>query len=1033
MRAIWSLQHWAQALAELPTTGRLPQRVALVPNSRVAHALRRELIETGHSSTLIGTRFMTLLQLASEVLLEAGEPHLPNDRELGPWFALDAFSKTELERFERLDLCRLPGWDVAFTRTIAELDAAMLSPEACLDSDDPHVRDVGRMHQRLREHANLITMGALFRRAAALTASRAGGPSTLAVLTGFESPAELSLLRALPAVTTAAWAVRPKRATLTTRFASLVGAHAPELDARAQLVAPPVSALQHLQLRLFEDMQSTPAPRDASVTIALYAGVHEEVEAAASWVTQQILEHGVAARDIAILSSIAEPYGALLRARLDAISPEAEPAIATFSERGVPLVERADGTRVLLLLRALCHGLSREKLAMLLPFMRPADAERRVRGQAHAWEILNAVASVGGTQSHLDAGSAWPEAWRSAVDRLAPTPLIEAGMEQREIQHRAEMHGLISSLSEAIEALAGILAAVIAEEPLHLLWARIQDFVQAHLKLPFSAPPAAAVLEQACNRFRGHEGHEPAGVAALRWLDDNLCHLTVQDVRFGHAAVYLGTLGGVRGLRFRAVRIIGLAEGTVPSASREDPVLPDTAREWLSPFLLGSRHRAHRQLTAFDDAVRCASERLCLTAPRTSVEGSVRQPAAVLLDVVKALEGSNVDLEKKLEHAAADGRARERLARNQNAVSYSAQLARMALGDMSAAQATTDPSLSLDALRAIRDRAQPSVQDGLLFGALPFSKIPGLGPDRPISASRLETLVSCPHEFLYEHILGFREAEGPLRAHALELMTFGTWLHSIAEEFWQQNGPALATRAGDLAQWNTQLRAFAVARFETLQHTYPFENERVAHFERETLCDQLEKLLALDWNSNTQQMQKFVAVERRFGYSGECDIATEAGPLYLRGKIDKLDTVDNTLLIRDIKTGGGKPRADDDKPDPGIDLQVAVYALVAKRMARDWGTPDDVEVAYIYLRSGDPDRSWRGADYADLEGEAKNWLAMARETLETGTFARSPIDDDCKYCAYKPVCASERKGAKAVLADPRVPERLKRFKLREDL
>ncbi|HTU57879.1 MAG TPA: PD-(D/E)XK nuclease family protein, partial [Polyangiales bacterium] len=155
---------------------------------------------------------------------------------------------------------------------------------------------------------------------------------------------------------------------------------------------------------------------------------------------------------------------------------------------------------------------------------------------------------------------------------------------------------------------------------------------------------------------------------------------------------------------------------------------------------------------------------------------------------------------------------------------------------------------------------------------------------------------------------------------------------------------------------------------------------------------------------------------------------TAAGPLYLLGKIDKLDRDGDTLLVRDIKTGGGKPRAPDDPPDLGIDLQLALYARVAQLMATAWDTPSRVGVAYIYLRSGEPDRSWIGDDYARLEQAAGDWFAAAREALEHSAYIRSPKPDDCRYCPYKPVCAPEMDRAPRVLEDARVPRRIARLK-----
>jgi ATP-dependent helicase/DNAse subunit B len=300
--------------------------------------------------------------------------------------------------------------------------------------------------------------------------------------------------------------------------------------------------------------------------------------------------------------------------------------------------------------------------------------------------------------------------------------------------------------------------------------------------------------------------------------------------------------------------------------------------------------------------------------------------------------------------------------------------------------------------------------------------VSGLSAERPISASRLATLLSCPHRYLYENLLGFREQTGPLPSHLLHVMTFGVWLHGIAEEFWREQGAELGARKHDLAYFRAKLRALARERYEALRETYPFSSESVVDAQREELCDQLDRLLVLDWADG--KPRAFVDVERGFGYDDPCPIETRAGALFVRGKIDKLDQDDDALLVRDIKTGAGKPRKADDPPDLSIDLQLSVYAQVAAALAPTWGTPLRVGVAYVYLRSGEPERRWVGSDYAALERAAQAWLATAVETLEQGSFVRSPNPDDCRYCIHKPVCAPEMQRARAALDDPRVPRRL---------
>ncbi|MBI4934900.1 MAG: hypothetical protein HY828_13540, partial [Actinobacteria bacterium] len=45
--ALWSIRDFAQAIVDLSAAGALPTRTVLVPNARVAHALRRELLRMG--------------------------------------------------------------------------------------------------------------------------------------------------------------------------------------------------------------------------------------------------------------------------------------------------------------------------------------------------------------------------------------------------------------------------------------------------------------------------------------------------------------------------------------------------------------------------------------------------------------------------------------------------------------------------------------------------------------------------------------------------------------------------------------------------------------------------------------------------------------------------------------------------------------------------------------------------------------------------------------------------------------------------
>jgi hypothetical protein len=1017
VRVIWTAQEWADAIADLPAPDVLPERTVIVPNERVAHHLRRALLEQGAPSALVGTRFLTTVQLAREIVLDAGEIPLVNDRELGPALLRRIFAEVPLRRFKRDDLLSLPGWDAAFVRSAGDLDAALLTPEELCAHPDPAVADLGRVHAALRGSSDWGSLGTLWQRAAALLEPATVSGNALVVVTGFESPADARLLRKLPRVTWAVWGVRPLRAQHLERIASLWGDElAAALRASEPLREPARSSLARLQAGLFSELVAGPPLADDSVRVAIYAGVHDEIEAAVGWVVEQLLEHATPAREIAILSASAEPYGSLLRARLAAL-PWLDLPPPAWSERGVPLIEHSDGARLMLLMNALLAGLSRDALAPLLPIIAAGEPERRVRGLARAWEILNFVAASGGGPGQIEGGRAWPAAWRGAIARLELAQ-TRSDVEERERARQAEAARALAALLPAIEALCALLERAVVGAPLRELWPLLAACAREHLRLPPATPPALAILDGAVAHFARQEALEPTGAEAIEWLEDMLQRSLARADRFGVPAIYLGTLAGAHGLSFAALRIVGLAEGSVPSAVREDPVLPDAARAQLSPFLATSRQRAHHQLAAFYSAVRGTRERLALSAPRVSVEGSARQPAAVLLDVMRALHDASPehDLEQQLEAAASAGRASERRARERDPLMASARLERIAHGDR---------DLAADGgMRALYECEAPGAEDGLLPDVIPIAALPGLTPERPISATRLKTLLACPHRYLLEQVLHFQEAAGPAATHQLDALTFGSWLHAIAEEFWREHGARFGARDGALTKYREQLRALAVERFGSFAQGYPFANRQVHEAQEKAMCDQLDKLLTLDWNEGTAR--EFVAVERSFGYEAPFSLETEAGGLYVRGKIDKLDRDGRTLLVRDIKTGAGKARGSE--PECNHDLQLGLYALVAKQLAKAWGTPKRVGVAYIFLRSGEPLRSWIGDDYARLEKKAKEWLATALEVLQRGAFVRSPVPADCEYCPFKPVCESHMHRAGAVLDDRRVPRRLRLLK-----
>ncbi len=111
----------------------------------------------------------------------------------------------------------------------------------------------------------------------------------------------------------------------------------------------------------------------------------------------------------------------------------------------------------------------------------------------------------------------------------------------------------------------------------HALGEALVAFVRDHLLAPVDSTPAHALLEAALADI-APTSTALSGHAALEWIAGALGSVRTGVGRFGEPAVYLGTVRGAVGLPFAAVRVLGLAEGTIPAAPREDPVLPSALR-----------------------------------------------------------------------------------------------------------------------------------------------------------------------------------------------------------------------------------------------------------------------------------------------------------------------------------------------------------------------------------------------------------------------------------------------------------------------
>jgi RecB family exonuclease len=446
---------------------------------------------------------------------------------------------------------------------------------------------------------------------------------------------------------------------------------------------------------------------------------------------------------------------------------------------------------------------------------------------------------------------------------------------------------------------------------------------------------------------------------------------------------------------------------------REDPVLPDSKRTAAGDLVPTSVDRVLQHLHALHHVVCSTRERIVLSAPHVNLERTEREPSSLFIEVGAALGRPEIgtsarksvvpDLQSLRRDAFVPSRESARSFQADAPVGQAAWLRRASARNEIPPAWTGDARFDLSRIENLRAGHSPNVTLGQ-DGASPV--LPGVTPEKPVSASALQSLLGCPRGFLYERVLKWSDPAGAPSLREVEQPTYGSLFHEAMETFYCAHGPAFVAHERALAHWQRVAAKAADECFERFLSTYPLVGDGLRRKELERLHDDVRSVVRYDWDLPGKRT--FVDVERAFGVEKPVSLKTAGGTLYLQGYIDRLDVEGDHTLVRDLKTGNAHPRTGDEADAaPGRDLQLAVYGLVVKKLAREWGVPAKIQAAYVYPRHrGDPERAFRG-DYAELERAGASWLELASRMLHERLFPPTPVADDCAYCVFRHVCGPE--------------------------
>jgi RecB family exonuclease len=1092
--------------------GAVPQRpgrraVVLVAAERQAHAIRRHIcIQCGRPQDLAGVLFLRPLELARELLLRAG--HVCRlGREDVRWLRiLHLFESRalagDLRYFNAEQLRSGQGYVDAFARTIADMEASGLSAEL-LTAISQHIAAADqRGADRLRDVASTwqaadagrgssASTAQVLSEAAAVVARRPELLATFgpifAVLAASPSAALLRLLRALPAVRIFLQEARPQR-TGTQRWRQLIAGSRritpTAMEAQAgQAAGSELDVVQRFLFALPEVLTDPQRLRsrgpDGTVDLEEYPSIEDEIEAAATWVTEQIAV-GTALEQIALVVPEVDAYAPLLIDRLARLphGPEQGP-IRAYVAGGLPLSALAAGMRLFAVLQAVARGLEAEATIRILPALRRGegnDAAAHVRlSPSRAAEIVYRAGILGGTPGDPAGASEWVprftrrrDALRSLLEQPDATAQQNADRAQqltaRDRTAAERWLRDVEPILAAITALQELAEDAIAGAPLPAFWSAFRTFCERYVHVPPLPPNALDVIDERLQPILDDPvAQDISGFSAVRFLMDLLRSERRATARFGEPCVFIGAPSKASGLPFAAVRVLGLAEGALPHTPHDDPIVPDGLRRQLE--------NAARELQATDVVVpRLADHvlddihdlfrvvtgtraRLSLSAPRQWVDRSEREVSGIMLEVATALGRPSVALTDEGDVPTASRLRSVYLnAGRQARARYAAEHPLSARAALSAvpwwqgtqpreadsiivpAQWTRDGVLAVDQLwdrLATVEAASLGAMEGIVTDAWATATPAGLHPQYPISASALTALLRCPHRFLLERVLHLREPTAAPSTDLIDAATYGSLFHAAAERLYHEGGTALCRREGSLEQWVARARAIAEDAFDELRYEYPMRGEDGIARERNRLLRQIEQLVHYEWGLPARE---FLDSELIFGEPEAVRLALATGDLYVHGKIDRVDRIGaRALAVRDLKTG----RVRDFGEDPinaGRDLQIGLYVLALE--ASGYGEAPVALAAYVHPSAArEPDRAFQGANVEVLRRHTREWMNLARQLLSQGLFPRTPNREDCKYCPFVSACGDGAAQRTAVKLDNLPPadalEPFARFKRQE--
>ncbi len=291
-----------------------------------------------------------------------------------------------------------------------------------------------------------------------------------------------------------------------------------------------------------------------------------------------------------------------------------------------------------------------------------------------------------------------------------------------------------------------------------------------------------------------------------------------------------------------------------------------------------------------------------------------------------------------------------------------------------------------------------------------------LGPDRLWSASQFNEYGVCPYRFFAKRLLSLEALEEP--SEGFDQMQLGSLIHEILEHTYRQiSYEPLAIEPRNLERAAAILDSVLDKYLPAAPRRHGFRATALWQHEQATLRRKLHALVAQDFSGDSPAAKLFkenpgartsLRQEVRFGWDNQQAVILdgEAGPLRVRGAIDRVDEVNGQAVVIDYKTGSMPiPTAD---METGRNVQMMLYIHAVKQLLQDKEISGG---AFWHIASGKPSGEIR-ADAPELAEAAANLhqrILDGRRGIFVNTPSKRTPDGHCTaYCEFAQLCRVNR-------------------------